>query len=252
MDKISATIITYNEEKNIERCITSLKEVVDEIIVLDSFSTDKTEEICKKYNVRFIQHKFDGHIEQKNRAVNLAENNYILSLDADEVISEKLKNSILKIKNNLEFDSYYFNRLNFFCGKPIKHGTWYPDKKTRLWNKNKGKWGGTNPHDNVILEKNATKQYLTGDLLHYSFLSINQHITQINKFSSIKAEMAFKTGKQTSLLKIIFKPQFKFVIGYFFRLGFFDGFYGLIIAVNSAHSEFLKQVKLKELHKNND
>lgn len=252
MNKISAVIITYNEEKNIERCLISLQDVVEEIVVVDSFSIDKTEEICKKHNVRFIQHAFDGHIEQKNRAMNLAKNDYVLSLDADEVISEKLKKSILKIKNNLEFDAYYFNRLNFFCGKAIKHGTWYPDKKTRLWNKNKGKWGGTNPHDTVILEKNTTQQYLTGDLLHYSFTSINQHIAQINKFSTIKAKIAFKAGKKSSIFKIIFRPYIKFIIAYCIRLGILDGFYGLVIAGNSAHSEFLKQVKLKELYKKND
>jgi len=250
MSKISAVIITFNEEKNIEKCLQSLIEIADEIIVLDSFSTDKTEEICNKYKVRFEKHFFDGHIEQKNRVIELASNNYVLSLDADEVISDELKISILNVKQNLEFDAYFFNRQNFFNSKKIKHGGWYPDKKIRLWNKEKGKWGGENPHDTVILQQNSSKKFLTGDLLHYSFRNINQHINQINNFSEIKAKSAFNKNKKPSYFKIYFKPFFKFVKIYFFKFGFLDGFYGLVIAVNSAHSEFLRQVKLKELYNN--
>ena len=138
--KLSVVIITYNEEKNIERCLNSVKEVADEIIVLDSFSTDKTEEICKRHAVKFFQHEFNGFSSQKNRASGLAENDYILSLDADEVLSERLKRSILKVKENALFDGYFFNRLNIYCGKPIKFTTWYPDRKLRLWNRKKGEW----------------------------------------------------------------------------------------------------------------
>lgn len=250
MSKISAVIITFNEEKNIANCINSLKETADEIIVLDSFSEDNTKQICENLNVRFIQHKFDGHIEQKNRAVSYASFDYVLSLDADEVLSEELQKSILHEKNKFNFDAYYLNRLNFFCGKKIKHCGWYPDKKIRLWNKNKANWGGNNPHDKVILNEKVSIGRLKGDLLHYSFHSIEQHIEQINKFSTIKAETYFKKGKKASRLKIIFKPCIKFLIQYFIKLGFLDGFYGFVICKNSAHSEFLKQVKLKKLWKN--
>ncbi|NPA43922.1 MAG: glycosyltransferase family 2 protein [Chlorobi bacterium] len=250
MIKLSVVIITFNEEKNIDKCLLSVKDIADEIIVLDSFSTDKTEEICKSHNVKFFQHKFDGHIQQKNRVVTYAKNEFVLSLDADELLSDKLKKSISEIKETLKFDAYYFNRLNFYCGKEIRHSAWYPDKKIRLWNKNKAKWGGVNPHDTVILQEGAKMQYLKGDLLHYSFTSIEQHINQINKFSSIKAEAAFASGKKTNFLKIIFKPSIKFFIQYFIKLGFLDGFYGLVICKNSAHAEFLKQVKLYRLQKN--
>jgi glycosyltransferase involved in cell wall biosynthesis len=251
MSKISAVIITFNEEKNIEKCLMALQNIADEIIVLDSYSTDQTEQICKKFNVKFFQHNFDGHIQQKNRVVQMASYDYVLSVDADEVVSDELKKSILEAKKNLtQFDAYYFNRLNFFCGKAIKHGTWYPDKKIRLWNKYKGQWGGKNPHDTVILAKNATKKYLKGDLFHYSFLSINQHITQINKFSQIKAENDFKAQKRPNIFKMLLKPPYKFLLYFFFRFGFLDGFYGFVIAVNSAHSEFLRHVKLKEKYKN--
>ncbi len=249
MEKISAVIITFNEEKNIEQCLKSLSGIADEIIVLDSFSTDKTKEICKKFNVIFKQHAFDGHIQQKNRVIEAAQYNYVLSLDADEVLSKELKKSILEVKQSLSFDSYYFNRLNYFCGKAIKHSGWYPDKKTRLWNKNKAKWGGINPHDMVILEKNASEKYLKGNLLHYTFNSIEEHLNQINKFSTIKATVAFNNKKKTNILKILFKPTVKFFIQYIIKGGILDGFLGFVICRNSAYAEFLKQIKIKQLYK---
>ena len=251
MIKISVVIITFNEETNIERCLLSVKDIADEIVVLDSFSTDKTEDICKKYSVTFLQHEFDGHIEQKNRVITHTKNNFVLSLDADEVLSKELINSIIEVKNNPKYDAYFFNRQNFFCENKIKHGGWYPDKKIRLWNKYKGKWGGINPHDTVILNDNTTKKYIKGDLLHYSFTSVNQHIAQINKFSNIKAEQDLLKDRKSSILKIIFNPFIKFVILYFLKLGFLDGYYGFIIAINSSHFTFLRYVKLKELNKTN-
>ncbi|MBN2662063.1 MAG: glycosyltransferase family 2 protein [Bacteroidales bacterium] len=251
MSKISAVIITFNEENNIERCVNSLNGVVDEIIVLDSFSSDKTPEICKRLNVRFKQHAFDGHIEQKNRVMNMASYDYVLSLDADEFLSDELKSSILQIKSaDFTSDAYYFNRLNYYCGKAIKHGAWYPDKKIRLWNKNKGKWGGKNPHDTVILQNYSNKIFLSGDLNHYSFLSVNQHVEQINKFSLIKAQNDFHLKKKPSVFKMILKPLYKFLIAFFFKAGFLDGFYGFVVAINSSHAEFLRHAKLKELYKN--
>ena len=152
MPKISAVIITFNEEKYIEKCISSLEEIADEIIVVDSFSTDRTEDICGKFNVRFSKHKFDGYVEQKNYAMSLASYPYILSLDADEALSDELKKSILGIKDNLKYDGYIFNRLNNYCGKWIKHSRWYPDKHLRLFNSAKGKWTGPNPHDKFKLD----------------------------------------------------------------------------------------------------
>ena len=125
---LSATIITFNEEKNIGRCIDSLLDVADEIIVVDSFSTDATENICLNKNVRFVQHAFDGHIEQKNFSLQLATHLIVLSLDADECLSDELKESILQIKQQPEFDGYFMYRKNNFCGTWIHHCGWYPDK----------------------------------------------------------------------------------------------------------------------------
>ncbi len=250
MVKLSVVIITFNEEKNIERCLNSVKEIADEIIVLDSFSTDKTEEICKKQGVKFFQHKFDGYTSQKNRVITFAENNYILSLDADEVLSEKLINSIIKIPENPPFDAYDFNRLNIYCEKPIKHTSWYPDRKIRLWNKNKGKWDGDKIHEIVKTEQQANVGFLKGDLLHFSFNSIEEHITQANKFSTIRAEEYFKKNKSLLLLKAVFAPQYHFFRNYFVKLGFLEGYYGFIISAIIAFEVFLKYVKAFHMSKN--
>jgi len=247
--KLSAVIITFNEETNIERCLNSVQKVADEIIVLDSFSTDNTEEICKKYNVKFHQHKFDGHIQQKNRAINMSQNDYVLSLDADECLDEILISKIKEIKNNTEFDAYKFNRLTNYCGKWIKHSGWYPDIKLRIWDKTKGKWGGVNPHDKVIMTENTKVKHLKGDLLHYSYYSINQHIAQFNAFTEIGANEAFKKGKKSSLFITLYKSVWKFNRDYFFKLGFLDGYYGFVICALSSQATFAKYLKLHELNK---
>jgi glycosyltransferase involved in cell wall biosynthesis len=248
--KISVVIITFNEQKNIERCLDSIKEVADEIIVLDSFSTDKTEEICKNYNVRFYKHKFEGHIQQKNRALEYAFNNWVLSLDADEELSTTLIENIKKIKQNPDADGYTFNRLTNYCGKWIKHSGWYPDKKLRLFDKSKGKWGGINPHDEIIMKNESTVKHIKGDLLHYSYYSIEQHIDQINKFTTIGAAEAFKKGKKSNLWIITTNSIWKFIRDYFIKLGFLDGYYGFVICSLSAWATFNKYLKLNELYKN--
>ena len=131
--QISAVVITFNEERNIKRCLKSLVGVADEIVVVDSYSTDRTEEICRSFNARFIKHRFEGHIQQKNWAILQASSPYILSLDADEALSDNLRTSILRAKENWTHDGYYFNRLTNYCGKWIRHTSWYPSRKLRLW-----------------------------------------------------------------------------------------------------------------------
>lgn len=251
--KISAAIITFNEEENIEACIQSLLNVADEIIVVDSFSTDKTEEICKGFKeVKFLKHKFEGHVEQKNYAMRETSNTYVLSLDADELLSSKLQREIIGLKKlpNEFFDAYSMPRLNNYCGKWIRHSGWYPDRKIRLWDKDKGKWGGKNPHDRVIMKEGSTTKSLKSDLLHYTTSSISTHIDQINRFSEIAAKQLLKSGKNNGdFLKLIFNPPFTFFKKYIIQLGFLDGFYGFVIAVNSAHSKFLKYAKFYQFRK---
>jgi len=248
--KLSVVIITFNEEKNIERCLTSVKDIADEIVVVDSFSTDKTAEICQKFNVRFIPHKFDGHIEQKNWAITQALFPHILSLDADEALDETLKKNILDVKKNWQFDGYEMNRLTNYCGKWIKHCGWYPDKKLRLWDSRKGKWGGTNPHDKFELENKKTKAgFLNGDILHYSFYTIEDHIKQINYFSDIASKALHNKGKKTSFVNLCFSPAAKFISNYFLQLGFLDGYYGFVISKQSAKHTYLKYKKLQLLNR---
>lgn len=246
---LSAVIITYNEEKNIERCIKSIGKMADEILVVDSFSDDKTEKICKKLNVKFIQNKFKGHIEQKNFAIKKAKYDWVLSLDADEALSKELKESISTVLDNPKLSAYRMNRLTNYCGKWIKHCGWYPDSKIRLFDRNIAQWGGINPHDKIILKENTDLGFLKGDILHYTVNSISEHINVINKYSQIAAEHSYKEGKRTNIFGILIRTITKFIRDYFLKLGFLDGYYGLVICVNSAHSKFLKYTKIYELQK---
>ena len=249
MIKLSVVIITLNEEKNIARCIKSVAPIADEILVLDSYSSDNTKTICHELGVTFVEHPFDNFVAQKNFADQTARYNHILSLDADEELSEELLASIKKVKANFEADAYEFNRLNNYCGKWIKHSGWYPDRKLRLYDRTKGRWGGVKIHEKIEMQAGTSTAFLKGDLLHYTFTSVNQHIETINRFSTISAEERIYKGKKTSTYRIIMKPLLKFLIMYFIKLGFLDGFYGFVICVNSAHSTFLKEIKVHELNK---
>jgi hypothetical protein len=249
MPQFSVAIITFNEERNIARCLASIKDIADDIVVVDSFSTDKTKEIAETYGARVVLHEFQGHIEQKNWAVKQAKYPFILSLDADEALSKQLHESIIEAKNNKLYDGYSMNRLTNYCGKWVHHCGWYPDKKLRLWDSAKGKWGGVNPHDRYEMQAGAKIFHLKGDLLHYSYYTIADHINQVNKFTEISANALFKMGKKASLLKIKFSPLIKFIKDYIINLGFLDGYTGFVISRVSAHAAFLKYAKLRQLDK---
>ena len=251
MTKLSVVIITFNEERNIERCLRSVKAIADEIIVVDSLSTDRTKEIALANQAIVVDQKFLGFIEQKNLALSKASNTYVMSLDADEAISEELSRAILEEKSKgFPKDGYIVKRLPFYCGKWIRHGTYYPDRKIRLVNKEKAKWGGTNPHDKMILQKNSSAGSLKGDLHHYIYQTFEEHMLQTNKFSSIAAMELFKQGKKSSYFKLVINPAWAFFYGFFIRLGFLDGFNGFMIAKFTAMHAFLKYSKLIYLYKN--
>jgi len=251
MVKISAVIITFNEEEHLKKCFESLVDVVDEIVVVDSFSTDSTPNICKTFRTKFIQQKFLGYIEQKNFAIKHATYNHILALDGDEALSEELKISILKTKENWIYDGYYFNRLNNYCGQWIKYSDWYPDKKLRLFKKDSGEWKGINPHDTYVLKDKLTKGKLKGDLLHWIYKDYQDHNLKIEKFSTIAAQSYRDLGIKSSIWKIIYRPMWAFFKAYFLRLGFLDGLNGFIICVQTYNVTFLKYIKLYELQKMN-
>lgn len=244
MTALSIVIITYNEEKNIQRCLESVRTFADEIVVVDSLSTDKTKKICLDYGARFIEQPFLGYIEQKNFALDQASYDYVLSLDADEAISETLADSIKKAKENTSADSYRMNRCASYGGKWIRHGAWYPDTKLRLFNRKKARWGGTNPHDKVIMDTGATTSFLKGDILHYTYASIEEHIDQMNRFTTIQAEAMLKNGQRATIFKLLMNPAVAFISSYIIKGGFLDGRDGLLIAKAGAFATFLKYIKL--------
>ncbi len=246
--RISAIIITFNEERNVGRCLDSLQGVADEIVVVDSYSTDRTEEICRSYGVTFIKHRFIGHIEQKNWAILQATYPYILSLDADEALSDKLRASILRVKGDWTHDGYFFNRLTNYCGKWIRNTTWYPSRKLRLWDARKGHWGGFNPHDRFYLDRGSSRRFLRGDILHYSYYSVSEHLEQMNTFSTILAHSYHDRGRRVYFFSLVLHPLWRFLKDFFIRTGFLDGYYGFIVSVNSAHEVFLKYVKLRNIY----
>ena len=182
MIDISVVIITYNEEKNLGRCLDSVTEIADDILIVDSNSTDKTLAIATNHNARVIQNAFIGYGEQKNFASQHAKHDWILSLDADEELSQELIISIKEFKNNPKFNVYSMPRITNYCGQWIRHCGWYPDKQTRLFNRTKGGWVEKKVHEYwKANDENDPKGTLKGDLLHYSFTSISEHLKKIEK-----------------------------------------------------------------------
>ena len=242
--RLSVVIITFNEEKNIGTCLNSVKNVADEIIVVDSNSSDRTVDIAKEQGATVHIQPFLGYVEQKNFALDLAANEYVLSLDADEALDKKLEAAVTEAKKQFQYDGYTMNRCTNYCGRFIRHGAWYPDRKLRLFRKDVARWGGDNPHDKIVMSEGASVSHLRGDILHYSYNSIEEHVLQNNKFSSISAETLFKRGKKTNIFNMIINPFWAFILGYFLRRGFMDGFHGFVVALHVAHLSFLKHAKL--------
>lgn len=249
MPKISAVIITYNEEDFIEKCLASLEGVVDEIVVVDSFSTDSTEEICKKYNVKFIKHPFQGFCDQKNYALTFASHKYILSLDADEALSEELRESILKVKNDWKYDGYKMSRRNFYCGKWIRFSEWYPDRQLRLFYTDHGSWGELNIHEKFILSKGAKIGRLKGDLLHWAFSSRQDHIDKMRKYSKIGAEEFHRAGRKANAFTPYIHSAWGFFRTYFVKGGILDGPTGFRLCCLYAKSAYNKYRMLRILNK---
>ena len=249
--KLSAVIITFNEERNIDRCLKSLHGVADEIVVVDSFSTDKTQEIVAMHNAIFIQHAFEGHIQQKNFALSQASNDLVISLDADEALSETLRNNILKVKMGQIADGYSMNRLSNYCGHWIRHGSWYPDKKLRLFNRTKVQWAGINPHDKAEAIEGSIINHLDGDILHYTYYTIEEHVKKLDYFSSIAAKAYLKKNKKAGWFDLAIRPGFAFFRDFILRAGFLDGYYGWVIARFTAHYTMQKYVKLRFLIEQN-
>lgn len=242
---VSLVVISKNEETNIERCLSSVS-WVSEKIVLDSCSTDKTVEIAKALGAKVFVEEFRGFRDQKNRAVELATCQWILSLDADEVLSPELSNeleSLVKAGTLENFDACEMPRLSFHMGRWIRRGGWYPDWQVRLFHRNRAKWVGGEVHERVeaprkIRSKNA--------LQHFVFKDLSHQIHTNNFYSSCGARELLQRGKSFSLFKLLTKPISKFVETYVWKRGFLDGMPGFIISVGAAYSVFLKFAKVWE------
>ena len=241
---ISVCVITYNEEHNIVDCLESVK-WADEIIVVDSDSTDRTVELAKNYTKNVIINKWHGYVVQKNFALEHATCDWILCLDADERVTPELKEEILSVltKNNAA-DAYYIKRHTYYLGKWINHCGWYPDYKIRLIKRGKGKWDGIDPHDKMV--STGRTDYLNAELHHFTYRNFSHQLKIIDRFSDVATDEYIKAGKSYCIFKMLFHPPLKFLGVYIWKMGFMDGFQGFIIAVASAFYVFSKYVKLWE------
>ena len=219
----------------------------NEIVVLDSYSTDRTTEIAKQSGARIEQYPFDSYVSQKTRLIQLAEYDWVLTIDADEYLSSELKTSILQAMSENNFDGYTSNRRNKIGDTWIKHGSWYPDKKIRFFDRRKVFITGKDPHDVMQPLSGARIGHLNGDLMHHADENISSRYQTIEHHSTRAAEALYQSGKKWKLWRLAIKPVARFVIAYFFRLGFLDGYYGWIIARSELHYVWLREVKLWEL-----
>jgi len=247
-NKLSVVIITFNEEKNIGRCISSVKDIADDIVVVDSFSTDRTAEICIKSGVRFIQCEWKGYSEQKNFANSLAEFDWIFSIDADEALSDELKASILRIKKTYTSPVFRICRITNYCGKWIHHSGWYPDIKVRFFDRRFHHWEGA-IHERINVTVESEIPVLQGDCCHYSYYSHEGHRRQARHLSELVALDLFNKRKKVCWLKVLFAPPLKFFKMFFINFGFLDGAAGFSIARISSNAVCNKYEKLRNLYK---
>ena len=248
MNKISAVIITSNEERNIGRCLRSLMPVVDEIVVVDSFSEDATQAICTECHVNFVSHPWEGYVATKNYANSLASNDLILSIDADETLSPELAESILKLKGqDVEGKAFSMNRLMNYCGRWIRHCGWYPDTKTRIFDRRTVRWTGQKVHETLDIPKGTQIVHLEGDLFHYSFYTPKEHRLQTEKFATLSAEEMVEKGKRPSLLAAYVHSGWKFLRDFVFKAGFLDGAMGWRICKTNAYGVWYKYITARKI-----
>lgn len=246
VNKISAAIITNNEEANIERCLKSLF-WVDEIVVVDSFSTDKTIDICRKYNCKIFQTEWKGFGITKKFAVDNASHDWILSIDSDEVVTDELKNKIEDILSKPEFNGYKIRRRSFYLSREIKHCGWDKDFPLRLFNRKYGNFNEDLVHESVVLKEQKSK--ISEPLLHYTYPTINLHISKMNRYSEL-AQSKNIENKKYSILASMFFGINKFLKMYVLQKGFLDGKIGFLLCIHSAFGVYLKYIKIWQ--KNNE
>jgi len=242
--KISATIVTLNEERHIARAIESLR-CVDEILVVDSGSTDRTREIAIRLGARVMEEPWRGYAAQKNFASAQAANSWILSLDADEAITEELEAEILALKHDGPVcDGYSMPRLAQYLGRWILHSGWYPDRKVRLYHREKAKWTGAYVHESV--QVSGTVGSLHGNLQHFTCDSLSAHMRTLDRYTSLAAQELIDRQAIVPLRRLIVDPAWTFFRTWIIRRGFLDGSQGLAIAWMAALYTFLKYAKARK------
>jgi len=240
--RISATVITKNEENNIARCLKSVA-WVDEIIVLDSGSTDNTVAICKKYTDKVYETDWVGFGRQKNRALEKATGDWILSLDADEWVTPELKEEIIRtIKNPGNHAAFEIPRLSSFCGQYMRHSGWWPDYVIRLCKNGAARFSDRIVHEKMIVDGSVGR--LSNHLMHESFRDLEQVLIKMNQYSTANASMLFAEGRKSSLPRAIMHGVWTFIETYILRAGFLDGRKGFILAVCNAEGTYYKYLKL--------
>jgi len=253
MPNFSVVIITFNEQNIIEKCVSACKKVTDDIVVIDSFSKDKTVEICEKLGANVIQQKWLGYSEQKNFANKYTKYDWILYIDADEILSDEAIENYKKIEFKNKEIVYKIARLNKYCGKWIKHGRWYPEWRNRLFNKHFAQWNSDIVHEDVeaISKRKFETIKLKGDVLHFSIESKEEHLKKIELYANLSAKKMFNKNKKATFIKRFLSPISRFVVDYFFNLGIIDGKIGFQIAWLSSYETFLKYDILKQLERKN-
>jgi len=244
---ISVTVITKDEEDNLARCLASVP-FADEIVVIDSGSADRTVEIARQFTERVEFHAWEGHVKQKQYAVDVARHDWILSLDADEEVHESLRRLIMDLwKTAPACDAYRVRRRVFYLGKWINHSGWYPDKRIRLFDRRRARWGGYDPHDEVVCDGRVGE--LAGDLNHYSYRDVSHHLRRIDEYTTIMAREYRKRGKRATLADLVFRPPFAFFKKYVLNRGFLDGRHGFVVCLLTAYYVFCKYLKLWEMER---
>jgi glycosyltransferase involved in cell wall biosynthesis len=243
--KITATIITLNEERNIARAMESLR-CCDQILVLDSGSVDRTVELAEKLGAKVVEDSWRGYANQKNLAAEYAGNDWILSLDADEALSEALEGEIWNLKKRgPAHDAYTMPRMAQYMGRWILHSGWYPDRKVRLYNRAKAKWVGDFVHESVKVQ--GSIGHLESNLLHFTCDSLSEHLRTLDRYTTLAAEELVSRKTKIGLSRLIFDPAWTFARSYFFQRGFLDGLEGLTIAHMAATYTFLKYAKARNM-----
>jgi len=241
---LSVTIITRNEAHDIQACLESVR-WADEIVVLDSGSSDGTQAICRRYTDNVIETDWPGFGPQKNRALDYATGDWILSLDADERVPADLANEIQAAMQEDDADGYEIPRLSYYCGRPMHHGGWWPDYTVRLFRRGKARFSPSPVHEKV--EMLGPVGRLNRHLVHYSFRDVEEVLEKMDRYSTISAQMLYELGVQSSLTKAVVKGVWSFVQTYILRAGFLDGRNGFLLAVSNAEGTFYKYVKLLSL-----